>query len=85
MKSRLAKASHRTKVAFGVSVYSIKFLMGYVRKHDFKFFGYYRIVLGIVVLSYFGIFGASRLKMYARSRSCTLLLRLGGKIREHIK
>ena len=42
-------------VAFGVSVYSIKFLMGYVRKHDFKFFGYYRIVLGIVVLSYFGI------------------------------
>jgi undecaprenyl-diphosphatase len=38
-----------------VSVYSIKFLMGYVRKHDFKFFGYYRIVLGIVVLSYFGI------------------------------
>ena len=42
-------------VAFGVSVYSIKFLMGYVRKDDFKFFGYYRIVLGIVVLSYFGI------------------------------
>ena len=42
-------------VAFGVSVYSIKFLMGYIRKHDFKFFGYYRIVLGIIVLSYFGI------------------------------
>jgi undecaprenyl-diphosphatase len=42
-------------IAFGVSIYSIRFLMGYVRKHDFKFFGYYRIVLGIVVLAYFGI------------------------------
>lgn len=42
-------------IAFIVSVYSIKFLMGYIRKHDFKFFGYYRIVLGIIVLSYFGI------------------------------
>lgn len=42
-------------VAFFVSVYSIKFLMGYIRNHDFKFFGYYRIVLGIIVLAYFGI------------------------------
>ena len=42
-------------VAFLVSVYSIKFLMGYIRNHDFKIFGYYRIVLGIVVLAYFGI------------------------------
>lgn len=42
-------------VAFGVSVYSIKFLTEYVKQHDFKFFGYYRIVLGIIVLSYFGI------------------------------
>lgn len=42
-------------IAFIVSVYSIKFLMGYIRKHDFKFFGYYRIILGIIVLSYFGI------------------------------
>lgn len=42
-------------VAFAVSVYSIKFLMEYVKQHDFKFFGYYRIVLGIIVLSYFGI------------------------------
>ena len=42
-------------VAFVVSVYSIKFLMGYIRQHDFKFFGYYRIILGIIVLSYFGI------------------------------
>ena len=42
-------------VAFGVSVYSIRFLMGYVRSHDFKFFGYYRIILGVVVLAYFGI------------------------------
>lgn len=42
-------------VAFGFSVYSIKFLMGYIRQHDFKFFGYYRIVLGGLVLLYFGI------------------------------
>ncbi|WP_186423475.1 undecaprenyl-diphosphate phosphatase [Lacrimispora celerecrescens] len=42
-------------VAFVVSVYSIKFLMGYIRQHDFKFFGYYRIVLGAVVLLYFTI------------------------------
>lgn len=40
-------------VAFAVSVLAIKFLMGYIRKHDFKAFGYYRIVLGLVVLAYF--------------------------------
>lgn len=42
-------------VAFLVSVYSIKFLMSYIRRNDFKLFGYYRIVLGIVVLAYFGV------------------------------
>lgn len=42
-------------VAFFVSVYAIRFLMGYIRKHDFKFFGYYRIVLGLIVLGYFGV------------------------------
>ena len=42
-------------VAFAVSVYAIKFLMGYIRQHDFKFFGYYRIVLGAIVLLYFAI------------------------------
>lgn len=42
-------------VAFVVSIYAIKFLMGYIRQHDFKFFGYYRIVLGTVVILYFGI------------------------------
>lgn len=42
-------------VAFVVSVYSIKFLMGYIRQHDFKFFGYYRIILGAAVVVYFGI------------------------------
>lgn len=42
-------------IAFSVSVYAIKFLMGYIRQHDFKFFGYYRIVLGAVVFLYFGI------------------------------
>lgn len=42
-------------VAFAVSVYAIKFLMGYIRQHDFKFFGYYRIFLGAIVLLYFGV------------------------------
>lgn len=40
-------------VAFVVSVFVIKFLMDYIKKHDFKVFGYYRIILGIIVLSYF--------------------------------
>ena len=42
--------------AFAVSLFVIKFLMGYIKKHDFKVFGWYRIILGIVVLAYFGIF-----------------------------
>ena len=42
-------------VAFVVSVIVIRFLMGYIRKHDFKPFGWYRICLGIVVLVYFGV------------------------------
>ena len=37
-------------VAFVVSVLVIRFLMGYIRKHDFQVFGWYRIVLGVVVL-----------------------------------
>lgn len=41
--------------AFVVSVFAIKFLMGYIKKNDFKVFGYYRIVLGIIVLLYFGL------------------------------
>ena len=40
-------------VAFAVSVVVIKFLMNYIRKNDFKVFGWYRIVLGILVLAYF--------------------------------
>lgn len=36
--------------AFAVSIFVIKFLLGYIRKHDFKVFGWYRIVLGIIVL-----------------------------------
>lgn len=42
-----------TVVAFLVSVLVIKFLMGYIKKHDFQIFGWYRIILGIVVLLYF--------------------------------
>lgn len=40
-------------VAFVVSIFGIKFLMGYVKKHDFKAFGVYRIILGILVAVYF--------------------------------
>ncbi len=43
-------------VAFLVSVVVIKFLMSYIKKHDFKIFGWYRIVLGIIVLLYFAFF-----------------------------
>ena len=43
--------------AFVVSILAIKFLMGYIKKHDFKVFGYYRIVLGIAVVAYFMIAG----------------------------
>ena len=39
--------------AFAVSVLAIRFLMGYIKKHDFKVFGWYRIVLGAAVLVYF--------------------------------
>lgn len=41
--------------AFVVSIIAIRFLMDYVKKHDFKIFGWYRIVLGLLVLIYFGI------------------------------
>ena len=40
-------------VAFVVSLFAIKFLVNFVKKHDFKVFGYYRIVLGIIVIVYF--------------------------------
>lgn len=40
-------------VAFVVSVIAIKFLMGYIKKNDFKVFGWYRIILGVIVLLYF--------------------------------
>ncbi len=41
-------------VAFFVSVLVIRFLMDYIRKHDFKPFGWYRIALGVLVIAYFG-------------------------------
>ena len=40
-------------VSLLVSVIVIKFLMNYIKKHNFKVFGYYRIILGIIVLLYF--------------------------------
>ena len=42
-----------TIVAFVVSMIVIRFFMNYIKKHDFKVFGYYRIVLGFIVLLYF--------------------------------
>ena len=44
-------------VAFVVSFFVIKFLLGYIKKHDFKVFGYYRIALGIIVILFFLIRG----------------------------
>ena len=40
-------------VAYGVSYFAIKFLMRYIKTHDFKVFGWYRIVLGAAVILYF--------------------------------
>ena len=42
-------------VAFVVSILTIKFLMGYIKKHDFKAFGWYRIVLGAAVILYLSL------------------------------
>jgi len=41
--------------AFVVSVFAIKFLMGYIKKHDFTVFGWYRIILGALVIVYFAL------------------------------
>ncbi len=43
-------------VSFVVSLFVLRFLMNYIKKHDFKAFGWYRIVLGVIVLAYFWIF-----------------------------
>ena len=48
--SELIILSLGTIVAFLTSIIVIKFLMSYIKKHDFKVFGYYRIILGIIVL-----------------------------------
>ena len=45
-------------VAFFVSIFAIKFLMKYIRNHDFKAFGWYRIILGAIVILYFVITSA---------------------------
>jgi len=44
-------------VAFGVSIVAIKFLLGYIKNNDFKAFGWYRIVLGCLVIGYFVLAG----------------------------
>ncbi len=45
-----------TVVSFVVSIFVLKFLMSYIKKHDFKIFGWYRIVLGTIVLVAFSFF-----------------------------
>lgn len=40
-------------VAFVVSIIAIRFLIGYIKNNDFKVFGWYRIMLGLIVLLYF--------------------------------
>ena len=45
-----------TLVAFAVSLLVLRFLMGYIKRNDFKVFGWYRIGLGMIVLIYFGFF-----------------------------
>ena len=42
-------------VAFIVSVFAIRLLMNYIQRHDFKVFGYYRIILGLLLILYFVI------------------------------
>ena len=54
-KFGLAFTPMQVFLLFGVSIIAIKFLMKYIRNNDFKVFGYYRIVLGIIVFLYFGI------------------------------
>ena len=46
-------------VSFLVSIFVIQFLMDYIKKHDFKVFGWYRIALGIIVLGYYFIFSGA--------------------------
>ena len=53
----LAVLAVGTLTSFIVSVIAIKFLISYVRRHDFSLFGYYRIALGIIVIAYFLITG----------------------------
>lgn len=53
----LAVLAVGTLTSFIVSVIAIKFLISYVRRHDFSLFGYYRIALGVIVIAYFLITG----------------------------
>ena len=52
-RNEIMTLSVGTITAFLVSVFVIRFLMSYIKKHDFKLFGWYRIVLGLIVLAYF--------------------------------
>lgn len=47
--------------AFGVSILAIRFLMGYIKNNNFKVFGYYRIILGVIVILYFALTGIVRM------------------------
>ncbi|MDR1639443.1 MAG: undecaprenyl-diphosphate phosphatase [Clostridiales bacterium] len=52
-QSEVALLATGMVTAFIVSVLAIKFLVGYIKGHDFKAFGWYRIILGVVVIAYF--------------------------------
>ncbi len=43
-------------IAYLISMASVKFLVGYVKRHNFKLFGWYRIILGLIVILYFSFF-----------------------------
>lgn len=45
-------------VSFLVSIFAIKFLMNYIKRHDFSAFGWYRIIVGVLVIAYFGFLHA---------------------------
>ena len=53
-----------TLVSFIVSIFAIRLLLGYIRNHDFKVFGVYRIILGIVVIIYLRFLPRACLRLY---------------------
>ena len=61
-------------VSFGLSVIAIKFLMGYIKQHDFKVFGYYRIVLGGTDHSLDDRSDCNCIEMYKKTSECFMIM-----------